>query len=152
MDYTEKIIRLQDNLSCIRKLAGWTAEDLAEQLGVTKQTISNIETKRTTMTKMQYIALRAVFDKRMEELEDSKVLAKAVEILVDAEDAEYSAEQFDAARRGFADAANAASAGVTGPGLAGIINSIAPFVDVAANTIAGLAALSWLTLKDRMKK
>lgn len=31
----EQINRLQDNLSAIRKIVGWTAEELGERIGVT---------------------------------------------------------------------------------------------------------------------
>ena len=37
---------MQDNLSDLRKIAGWTAEVLAKKLGITKQTISNIENQK----------------------------------------------------------------------------------------------------------
>ena len=57
-----EIDKLQHNLPSLRKLAGWTAEDLAKKVGVTKQTISNLETGRTSMNKMQYIALRSILD------------------------------------------------------------------------------------------
>ena len=39
----KQINRLQKNLSSIRKIAGWTAEVLGNKIGVTKQTISNLD-------------------------------------------------------------------------------------------------------------
>ena len=45
-----RIKRLQQNLLAIRKFAGWTTENLGEQIGVTKQTISNLENGKTEMT------------------------------------------------------------------------------------------------------
>lgn len=57
-----EIVKLQDNLQAIRKIAGWSCEDLGDQIGVTKQTISNLENGNTTMTKTQYIAIRTVID------------------------------------------------------------------------------------------
>ncbi len=45
----KQIKRLQDNLSSIRKIAGWSAEVFGEKLGVTKQTISNLENQKTPM-------------------------------------------------------------------------------------------------------
>ena len=44
-----QIKKLQQNLSPIRKIAGWTAEVLGDKIGVTKQTISNLENKKTPM-------------------------------------------------------------------------------------------------------
>ena len=80
-----KILRLQKNLPIIRNLAGWTAEDLGERIGVTRQTITNMEKSATlAMTKTQYIAIRAVLDYQIEETKNS-ALADAITILVDAD-------------------------------------------------------------------
>ena len=44
MDTTKnEIIKLQTHLLSIRKIAGWTAQELGQKIGVTKQTISNLE-------------------------------------------------------------------------------------------------------------
>ena len=58
----EKIVRMQKSLSTLRKVAGWSAESLGERLGVTRQTIVNLETGQTKMTKVQYFAIRYIFD------------------------------------------------------------------------------------------
>ena len=80
-----KILRLQKNLPIIRNLAGWTAEDLGGRIGVTRQTITNMEKSATlAMTKTQYIAIRAVLDYQIEESNNS-ALANAITVLVDAE-------------------------------------------------------------------
>lgn len=84
---TENLIeieKLQDNLPSLRKLAGWTAEDLGDKVGVTKQTISNLETGRTKMSKIQYIAIRAVFDY---EAQSNQNLANALHLVLDDRDA-----------------------------------------------------------------
>ena len=39
----EEIIRMQENLLLIRRTVGWTAEEFGEKIGVTRQTINNIE-------------------------------------------------------------------------------------------------------------
>lgn len=39
----EEIQRMQDNLLLIRRTVGWTAEEFGDQIGVTRQTINNIE-------------------------------------------------------------------------------------------------------------
>ena len=77
---TVEIEKLQQNLSSLRKLAGWTAEDLANKVGVTKQTISNLETGRTTMNKMQYIAFRSILDYKAKE---NPTLARALHLVLD---------------------------------------------------------------------
>lgn len=58
----ELVSRLQAHLSTIRKAAGWSGERLANELGITKQTVSSLETGKTQMTKMHYLAIRAVFN------------------------------------------------------------------------------------------
>lgn len=56
-----QIERLQRNLSALRRIAGWTMEELGNRIGVTKQTISNLE-KNGKMTLTQYLAIRSVLD------------------------------------------------------------------------------------------
>jgi transcriptional regulator len=85
--YSDKdIIKLQNNLLLIRNAGGWTAEEFGDKLGVTKQTISNLENKKTEMTKIQYIAIRAILDYEMEENPNNELLRSAVNL------AFYSAE------------------------------------------------------------
>ena len=48
-----EIERLQDNLLLIRRAAGWTAEEFGERIGVTRQTINNLEAKRNKLNKTQ---------------------------------------------------------------------------------------------------
>ena len=82
----KKMLRLQENLPLIRNLAGWTAEDLGKNIGVTRQTITNIEKSNTlSMTKTQYIAIRAVLDYEISN-NHNKTLSDAIAVLVDADD------------------------------------------------------------------
>ena len=46
----------------------WTSSDLGNLIGVTKQTISNLETQNSRLTKLHYIALRTVIDFEIENL------------------------------------------------------------------------------------
>ncbi len=57
-----EIAELQSNLEMLRKLFGWTAEQLGNRLGVTKQTILNLEHGKPVMSKIQYIAIRSVME------------------------------------------------------------------------------------------
>lgn len=79
----EQVRRLQENLQTIRKLAGWSIEDLGEKIGVTKQTISNLERGKTRLSLTQYIAIRAVLDYEAELRGADDILGKAVSILLD---------------------------------------------------------------------
>lgn len=56
------IERLQTNLSIIRNLAGWSMSEFGEKIGITKQSVYNLESGISTMTKTQYLAIRTVLD------------------------------------------------------------------------------------------
>lgn len=86
-NFTEKEIeKLQSNLSVIRRVAGWTTAELGDLIGVTKQTISNLENKNTKMSKLQYIAIRSVIDYEIADNPENVALGKVVEILLDTEE------------------------------------------------------------------
>lgn len=78
----DDIKRLQDNLSVIRSAGGWSAEVFGDMIGVTKQTISNLENKNIVMSKTQYIAIRAVLDYEIEQRknDDDDYLASTVDL------------------------------------------------------------------------
>ena len=79
-----EIERLQDNLLLIRRAAGWTAEEFGERIGVTRQTINNLEAKRNKLNKTQYIAMRAVLDAEMVvSPEDTEILKCLLEVFID---------------------------------------------------------------------
>lgn len=79
-----EIDRLQENLKLIRRTAGWTIEELANKIGVTKQTIINFENGKTKITKTTYIAIRAVLNTEMEDNpEECKMLYDILDIFVD---------------------------------------------------------------------
>ncbi|MBQ9699917.1 MAG: helix-turn-helix transcriptional regulator [Lachnospiraceae bacterium] len=86
MKEVEEINKLQENLQTIRKVAGWTTEELGQKIGVTKQTISNLENKNTKMTKTQYIAIRAILDYEIDLNENNIALARVIEVLLGEDD------------------------------------------------------------------
>ena len=57
-----EIERLQKYLLLVRRTVGWSAEEFGERIGVTRQTINNLEAGRNKLTKTQYIAMRSVLD------------------------------------------------------------------------------------------
>lgn len=80
------IERFQNNLLLIRRAAGWTAEEFGNKIGVTRQTINNLERKGTaiTMNKTVYIAMRAVLeDEIRNNPDDTQMLNDILEIFVD---------------------------------------------------------------------
>jgi len=80
----EEITRMQKNLLLIRRTVGWTAEEFGEKIGVTRQTINNIESGRNKLTKTQYIAMRSVLDAEMAQSpDDTEMLKVLLDVLVD---------------------------------------------------------------------
>lgn len=89
----EEIIRMQENLLLIRRTVGWTAEEFGERIGVTRQTINNIESGRNKLTKTQYIAMRSVLDAEIIQTpEDTEMLKVLLDVLVDHPE-KYSADK-----------------------------------------------------------
>ena len=84
-----QIERLQDNLSALRRIAGWTMEQLGVKIGVTKQTISTLESSKSCMTLTQYLAIRSVLDyeaaDRIQENQNDTLLALAIKKVLDDE-------------------------------------------------------------------
>lgn len=89
----QKIQRMQANLSVIRSVSRWTTERLGEEIGVSRQTINSLEHGKTTMSKTQYLALRAVFNHEAV-ASGNTVLAQVIQALVD-EPAEDELQEAD---------------------------------------------------------
>src|SRR5574344_1559933 len=99
-----EIENMQVNLGDLRKLAGWTVEQLGEKLGITKQAVANIEhydaltKKGTKLSQTQYIALRFLFETEAygPDMKERKIqnpaLAKALRLIFDDAD-KYKANE-----------------------------------------------------------
>ena len=103
--------KLQENLPAIRKIAGWRAVDLGVLLGITKQSISNLETQKSKITLMQYIAIRHLIDYRLQQQPENKALARIVPLLLDT--TSQTDEEYTKVRAAAEEMANAAAAGVS---------------------------------------
>ena len=82
----EEIKRLDEILLLVRGAVGWTAQEFGDRIGVTRQTINNLETHRrnTHLTKIQYIAIRSVLDEEMEKHpKDTEMLRTILDAFVD---------------------------------------------------------------------
>lgn len=86
----DDIKRMQEHLLLIRRALGWTASYFGDKIGVTRQTINNIEAGRNELTKTQYIAMRSVIDDEIVRLtalnKDSKaakLIYKLLDVYVD---------------------------------------------------------------------
>lgn len=104
---------MQDNLCELRKIAGWTAETLAGKLGITKQTISNLENQKVKLSRVQYIAIRSVFECEVAMSRDNTTLRKVMGVLFTAMPPVYQGRK-DEIRTAMISIASIASAGITG--------------------------------------
>lgn len=92
----DELIRMQENLLLIRRTVGWTAEEFGDRIGVTRQTINNIEFGRNKLSKTQYIAMRSVLDAEMvQSPEDTAMLRLLLDVLVDHPENYAEAERDD---------------------------------------------------------
>ena len=123
----KQINRLQENLSSIRKIAGWTAEVLGNKIGVTKQTISNLENKKTPMNFTQYIAIRSVLDAEIEQNKENKVLPQVIAILLDS-DNELDNDEYEEIQKSVETVSAVASGGIKGAALLSALTALSPVV------------------------
>jgi transcriptional regulator with XRE-family HTH domain len=137
-----KIARLQHNLSAIRKIAGCTAEQLGDKIGVSKQTISNLENIKSPMNLTQYIAIRAVIDYEIASNPENEVLPQVVAILLDSDN-----DDNEKVKEPVKIVAASAAGGIAAGTLAGVLAAIVPLTKLAIPV--GVACASWL--KDIQK-
>lgn len=79
-----EIDRLQQHLLLVRRAVGWSAEEFGERIGVTRQTINNLEAGRNKLTKTQYIAMRSVLDAEIAAFpEETEMLCLILDVFVD---------------------------------------------------------------------
>lgn len=142
----KQIKRLQDNLSSIRKIAGWTAEQLGEKIGVTKQTISNLENNKSPMNLTQYIAIRSVLDHEIQSNPENTVLPEVITILLDKDDIDEN--KYDEVKKAVSVAAVSAAGGIGGATLAGILTGLFTPLGIAlpiASGVTGINVARWLS-------
>lgn len=141
---------LQTNLQTIRKIAGWTIEDFGDRLGVSKQTISNLENAKTQMSLIQYIAIRAILDYEIEEHPENEVLAKTIHLLLDEEE-NLSEEDYEKVKQAIDTVAAAKSGGADETMLSslftGMVGTVAAGVGIGLisplGIVGGVASALW---------
>ncbi len=80
----DAIERMQKNLLLIRRTIGWTADEFGNRIGVTRQTINNLEAGRNKLSKTQYIAMRSILDAEMMQYpEETEMLKLILDVFVD---------------------------------------------------------------------
>jgi transcriptional regulator with XRE-family HTH domain len=147
----EQIDILQKHLSSIRKIAGWTLEELGEKIGVTKQTISNLENDKTKMTLTQYLAIMTILDYEIKDNKDNIVLSHVVEILLNRNE-EFSDEEFKEISKNVETIAATASGGIKGDTLISLAENL--LAGPIVGPFAGNLAKKWLSkmIKDKKNK
>lgn len=86
---------MQEHLPLLRKIAGWSAEELGAKLGLAKQSVLNMESnnKATVLSQVQFLALLAIFD--MEACENDKLALALNMLFEDVEKYEVHKESID---------------------------------------------------------
>ena len=133
-------------------------EQLGGRIGVTKQTISNLERGNPKMTKLQYIVLRSIFESEANEgdNEEKEDLLKILNLVCDI-DPEISEDRRNEALNAATVVAGATASGVATARTIKVLTGSLAFVGLAAAVpaavpvIAGLATGSWLTKMLREK-
>lgn len=108
---------MQKYLPILRKINRWTTEDLGKRIGVTKQTISNLENRKVVMTKTQYLALRTVFEYEIRFVDENIVL-KRVMVILFYDDSQLSEEKEQQLYEALDNLSAAATGGIRGNQLA----------------------------------
>ena len=140
----KEITIMQNHHKELRKLAGWTAEELGNKLGMSKQSISALENGSTKLNQLHYLALIHLFETECKEKPDNEVLQKVMELLFN--DPDYYEKNHASIDKNISDVANAISSGLSGAtvGLltASLINPFfAPIGAIAGGAAAGGAVV-----------
>lgn len=72
------IKNMQSILRLLRQTLNISVTEFAEQLGVTRQTIYNIEKHKTTLTKTQYLAIFTIVEDAIKKQPDLRIVINAI--------------------------------------------------------------------------
>lgn len=86
------ITRMQISLKQIRQVLGFGVQEFSELIGLTRQTINNLETKKNKMSSTQYIAICALIDNYTK---DKSELLSAILNILASNDEEYINDSLD---------------------------------------------------------
>ncbi|KAF5045670.1 hypothetical protein DSECCO2_478810 [anaerobic digester metagenome] len=142
----KQTICLQKNLAPIRTIAGWTAEDLGDLIGVTKQTISNLENEKSQMSLTQYIAIRTMLDYKIKENRETNkddTLEKVVKMLLD-DCTDITSEELMKRVQIVTGVSAIYSTGVNAGAIALLIGSLGGLGGLATGVGAALAVAPWI--------
>ena len=78
----EQMKRLEKHLLLIRRSLGWSAAQFGEKIGVSRQTVNNIESGRTHLSKTEYLLIRRVLDDEMQTSSEETKMVKTILLAV----------------------------------------------------------------------
>ena len=78
MDNNSNIVNMQKKLKLIRQVFDISITNFADMVGVTRQTIYNIENNKTVLTKTQYLALCQVTRTLLNKHPDKYLIVKSI--------------------------------------------------------------------------
>ena len=78
MDNNSNIVNMQTKLKLIRQVFDISITNFADMVGVTRQTIYNIENNKTVLTKTQYLALCQVTRSLLNKHSDKYTIVKSI--------------------------------------------------------------------------
>ena len=80
----DEVKNFEKNITLIRRTAGWSAEEFGKRVGMSRQSINNIETGKYHLTKPHYVAMRYALNEEIKEhSDDTKMLAIVLDAFVD---------------------------------------------------------------------
>lgn len=135
----KEITIMQNHLKELRKLAGWTAEELGKKLGISKQAISALENGSTKLNQLHYLALIHLFETEYKENPNNEALKKVMELLF--ENPDYYEENHTTIDKNVSDIANAISSGLSGATVGlltkSLINPLFGPIGIIGGVVAG---------------
>ena len=74
---------MRNHLLELRKIAGWSAGELGQKLGLSRQAISILENKKAEMSQLHYLALIHLFESECVNNKDNLALPAVIHLLFD---------------------------------------------------------------------
>lgn len=140
-----EISRLQKNLPALRAAAHWSAQEFADMLGITRQTVNNLEKGEesgTAMSKIQYLAIRSLLTYEIEKNQNDR-LKKLMYFLVDHPE-ELSEENQEILSRQAKMLSSAVKGGASNAEVDDTWNSLLHMLGIASISIAIGSAAAWI--------
>lgn len=157
----EKMIKnLQKNLKLVRQASGWDQQQLADLIGVSRQTINNIENQKSPMNATQYVAIAAMLDIRQREKPGLSNVIEAVLMMEDDEqnEGDGQAPNFTIANdtqnstKSSENNGNVLEGVKAGAAAAGAVAAVAGVVGGPLGMVAGSLLAGWLLNSQNSKK